>query len=168
MFCRVRIALSIATLGVADSRTLFFVDGIRAFKEASKTMSKHHALVQLESLYERGTRLYAKWCLRDEGLPRHLNERDRCFLVLFNHSILFGLRVQMLDWVPAAEVELVLADCLDRAVSYVAALQVVADAGIWQFQQDIASAKLAQFCGTMQEVSAARQRGSEAARRPGL
>lgn len=116
-------------------------------------MSKPHALVQIERLYERGSRLYAKWCLRGEGLTRKLNERERCFLVLYHRSILFGLRVQMLDFVPAAEVEHVLAECLDRAVSYVEALQVVANEGIWQFQQDIASAKLAQFCGTMQDVS---------------
>lgn len=148
----------------ADVRTLLLVDGIRRWRNDCQNMSKDQALAQVERLFESALRLHTKWCIRSDGmslplltlttgLNRHLNEKQKVFLHLFQRSLIFGLRYAMLPFVPPSQADHVAAEVLDRAVAYVEQLKIVCDEGIWHFQQDIASAKLASFCATLQEVS---------------
>lgn len=132
--------------------TLLLVDGIRHWRNNCKNMTGDQALAQIERLYESALRLHTKWCIRSDGLNRHLNEKQKVFLHLYQRQVLFGIRFAMLSFVPPSQVEHVAAEVLDRAVAYVDQLKVVCDEGMWHFQQDIASAKLASFCATVQEL----------------
>lgn len=126
-------------------------------------MTPDVALAQIERLYESALRLHTKWCVRSDGettprsnltagLNRHLSEKQKVFLHLYQRQVLFGIRYAMLSFVPPSQVEHVAAEVLDRAVAYVDQLKVVCDEGMWHVQQDIASAKLASFCATVQEL----------------
>ncbi len=132
--------------------TLFIVDGVRHWRNNCANMSREQALAQIERLFESGLRVHTKWCLRSDGLNRHLSEKHKVFLHLFQRQMLFGIRFAMLRFLPPSEVEHVTAECLDRAVAYVDQLKIVCDEGMWHFQQDIASAKLASICASIQEL----------------
>jgi hypothetical protein len=85
-------------------------------------------------------------------LPRGLGDRQKAFINFVLQHVIFLLRFAMLSFAPSNQIELILSDCVDRAMTYLDKLRIVADLGSWTFQQDIASAKMASFCATLQDV----------------
>jgi hypothetical protein len=81
-----------------------------------------------------------------------MSRKQQAFVTHVLHHVIFLLRFAQLAFVPENQVEIVLSDCVDRAVAYVDTLGAVAKLGSWEYQQDIATAKMASFAATLQEV----------------
>jgi len=144
------------------------MDMVTAWRAECRTMSRTHALLQIERLCDSALQLQTKWCNRgvgksaifnivanSAGLPRGMSEKQKAMINYILQHVIFLLRFASLAFIPANQVELVLSDCVDRAMIYLDKLRIVADIGSWAFQQDIASAKMASFCATLQEVGVA-------------
>lgn len=128
------------------------MEAVQAWRADFRTKSRTHALLQIEQLFENAIQIYTKWCGRGPGLPRGLGEKQKGFLTLVLRHVILLLRFAMLNFVPPTQVEMIASDCIDRATAYVDQLRVVAELGMWPFQQDIASAKMASLCATLLEV----------------